>query len=161
MFQTQTALPSTSAAESYSVAGSDGNISPTAGSGPHQASGSSSPCSHSPTGGPRHPVSALKRWLSYPVRKLSFDARGGAGKAERQMCRSDDRLPPLLLSHSETQQKPQEPQHNYSVVPSEETVRHEDLAPLSGWMHGLIVWSLSYLLSRCGKMVHQVQELLL
>uniref|UniRef100_A0A665VVK7 Rho guanine nucleotide exchange factor 25 n=1 Tax=Echeneis naucrates TaxID=173247 RepID=A0A665VVK7_ECHNA len=92
------------ARESYSMAGSDGSITPSVGSVPHQASGSSSPCSHSSSGGSRHPVSALKKWLTNPIRKLSIDARGGvAGKVERQMCRSDGKQPPLLLSHSETE----------------------------------------------------------
>ncbi|XP_076613288.1 rho guanine nucleotide exchange factor 25 isoform X2 [Chaetodon auriga] len=104
-------------AESYSVAGSDGSIPPSAGSVPHQASGSSSPCSHSSSGGSRLPVSALKKWLTNPVRKLSSDARGGAGKVEKQMCRSDRRQP-SLLSHSERQPRPLEPQDNYTILPS-------------------------------------------
>uniref|UniRef100_A0A4W6EH81 Rho guanine nucleotide exchange factor 25 n=1 Tax=Lates calcarifer TaxID=8187 RepID=A0A4W6EH81_LATCA len=96
--------------ESYSVAAcSDNSMAPTVGSVPHQASGSSSPCSHASSGGSRHPVSALKKWLTNPVRKLSSDARGGAGKVEKQMCRSDGRQLPLLLSHSEAQPRPLEP----------------------------------------------------
>ncbi|XP_061833636.2 rho guanine nucleotide exchange factor 25 isoform X1 [Nerophis lumbriciformis] len=67
-------------AESYSVATIDGTISPVA----RQPSGSSSPSS----GGSRRPVSTLKKWLTSPVRKLSSDARGEAGRA------------PSLLSHS-------------------------------------------------------------
>uniref|UniRef100_A0A665VW56 Rho guanine nucleotide exchange factor 25 n=1 Tax=Echeneis naucrates TaxID=173247 RepID=A0A665VW56_ECHNA len=115
------------ARESYSMAGSDGSITPSVGSVPHQASGSSSPCSHSSSGGSRHPVSALKKWLTNPIRKLSIDARGGvAGKVERQMCRSDGKQPPLLLSHSETE-RPLEPHGNNSVLPSGDTVRHTDL----------------------------------
>ncbi|XP_029357658.1 rho guanine nucleotide exchange factor 25 isoform X2 [Echeneis naucrates] len=110
------------ARESYSMAGSDGSITPSVGSVPHQASGSSSPCSHSSSGGSRHPVSALKKWLTNPIRKLSIDARGGvAGKVERQMCRSDGKQPPLLLSHSETE-RPLEPHGNNSVLPSGDTV---------------------------------------
>uniref|UniRef100_A0A3Q0QPU5 Rho guanine nucleotide exchange factor 25 n=1 Tax=Amphilophus citrinellus TaxID=61819 RepID=A0A3Q0QPU5_AMPCI len=70
--------------ESYSVAGSNGSITPSVGSVPHQASGSSSPCSHSSSGGSRHPVSTLKKWLTNPVRKLSSDARSGVGKGEKQ-----------------------------------------------------------------------------
>ncbi|XP_071350536.1 rho guanine nucleotide exchange factor 25 [Trachinotus anak] len=115
-------------AESYSMAGSDGSITPSVGSVPHQASGSSSPCSHSSSGGSRHPVSALKKWLTNPVRKLSSDARGGAGKVEKQMCRSDGRQPPLLLSHSEAQQRPLEPHGNYNILPSGDTVWRDSLS---------------------------------
>uniref|UniRef100_UPI0037E81008 rho guanine nucleotide exchange factor 25 n=1 Tax=Semicossyphus pulcher TaxID=241346 RepID=UPI0037E81008 len=109
-------------AESYSVAGGDGSIPPSVGSAPHQASGSSSPCSHSSSGGSRHPVSALKKWLTNPVRKLSSDGRGGAGKAEKQMCRSDVRQPALLLSHSEAQLRPLEPHDSYTILPSGDVV---------------------------------------
>ncbi|XP_074489740.1 rho guanine nucleotide exchange factor 25 isoform X1 [Sebastes fasciatus] len=109
-------------AESYTVAGSTGSITPSVGPVLHQASGSSSPCSHSLSGGSRHPVSALKKWLTNPVRKLSSDARGGAGKAEKQMCRSDRRQPPSLLSHSGTQPRPLEPHDNYTILPSGDTV---------------------------------------
>nr|XP_046239855.1 rho guanine nucleotide exchange factor 25 isoform X2 [Scatophagus argus] len=114
-------------AESYSVAGSDGSIPPSMGSVPHQASGSSSPCSHSSSGGSRHPVSALKKWLTNPVRKLSSDARGGAGKVEKQMCRSDRRQLPSLLSHSETQPRPLEPHDSYTILPSGDTVQKDDV----------------------------------
>uniref|UniRef100_A0A3P8R849 Rho guanine nucleotide exchange factor 25 n=1 Tax=Astatotilapia calliptera TaxID=8154 RepID=A0A3P8R849_ASTCA len=98
------------ARESYSVAGSDGSITPSVGSVPHQASGGSSPCSHSSSGGSRHPVTTLKKWLTNPVRKLSSDARSGAGKGEKQMFGSDGRQPMLILSHTETQQRPMESQ---------------------------------------------------
>lgn len=108
-------------AESYSVAGSDGSIGPSAGSVPHQPSASSSPCSHSPPGAPRHPVSTLKKWLTNPVRKLSIDARGGTGKAEKQMSRSDERQPPLLVSHSEAQQTPAEPHNSHTILSSGDT----------------------------------------
>ncbi|XP_051271762.1 rho guanine nucleotide exchange factor 25 isoform X2 [Dicentrarchus labrax] len=113
-------------AESYSVAGSDGSIPPSVGPVPHQASGSSSPCSHS-SGGSRHPVSALKKWLTNPVRKLSSDGRGGAGKVEKQMCRSDVRQPPSLLSHSETLPRPLQPHDNYTILPSGDTVSKDGL----------------------------------
>ncbi|KAM6948078.1 rho guanine nucleotide exchange factor 25 isoform 2-T2 [Lycodopsis pacificus] len=109
-------------AESYSVAGSTGSITPSVGPVPHQASGSSSPCSHSSSGGSRHPVSTLKKWLTNPVRKLSSDTRGGTGKVEKQMCRSDRRQPPSLLSHSETQPRPLEPKDNNTILPSGDTV---------------------------------------
>lgn len=108
-------------AESYSVAGSNGSITPSVGSVPHQASGSSSPCSHSSSGGSRHPVSTLKKWLTNPVRKLSSDARSGAGKGEKQMFGSDGRQPPLILSHSETQQRPMEMHNNYTILTSGDT----------------------------------------
>ncbi|XP_042359789.1 rho guanine nucleotide exchange factor 25 [Plectropomus leopardus] len=109
-------------AESYSVTVRTGSITPSVGPVPHQASGSSSPCSHSSSGGSRHPVSALKKWLTNPVRKLSTDARGGAGKVEKQMCRSDGRQPPSLLSHSETQPRPLEPHDSYTILPCGDTV---------------------------------------
>ncbi len=124
-------FPSLSAAESYSVAGSDGSIPPSVGSVPHQASCSSSPCSHSSSGGSRHPVSALKKWLTNPVRKLSSDGRVGAGKVEKQMCRSDGRQQPSLLSHSETQPRPLEPHHNYTILPSRDMVRLKTDRPSS------------------------------
>ncbi|XP_028430627.1 rho guanine nucleotide exchange factor 25 isoform X1 [Perca flavescens] len=114
-------------AESYSVAGSAVSITPSMGPVPHQASGSSSPCSHSSSGGSRHPVSALKKWLTNPVRKLSSDARGGAGKVEKQMCRSDRRQPPLLFSHNETQPRPLEPHNNYTILSSGDTVLKDSL----------------------------------
>ncbi|KAM9859669.1 rho guanine nucleotide exchange factor 25 isoform 2-T2 [Aulostomus maculatus] len=104
--------------ETYSVAGSDGSITPSAGSMPHQASGSSSPCSHSLSGGSRHPVSALKKWLTNPVRKLSSDGRGGAGKVEKQMHRSDGRQLPSLLSHGEAPSWPLDQHDNYTILPS-------------------------------------------
>ncbi|XP_029008040.1 rho guanine nucleotide exchange factor 25 isoform X3 [Betta splendens] len=77
-------------AESYSAAGSDGSRAPSC-SGPHQASGGSSPGSRGSSSASRRPVSALKRWLSSPVRRLSADARGAAGKTERQAPRPDRR----------------------------------------------------------------------
>uniref|UniRef100_A0A3Q3JXV4 Rho guanine nucleotide exchange factor 25 n=1 Tax=Monopterus albus TaxID=43700 RepID=A0A3Q3JXV4_MONAL len=105
-------------AESYSVVGSDGSTAPSVSSGAHQASRSSSPCSHSSSGGSRHPVSALKKWLTMPVCKLSSDARGGAGKVEKQMCRSVRRHSPSFLSHSEAQLRPLEPKDSYTIFPS-------------------------------------------
>ncbi|XP_029906976.1 rho guanine nucleotide exchange factor 25 isoform X2 [Myripristis murdjan] len=105
--------------EPYSVAGSEGSITPSVGSAPHQASGNSSPCSHSPSGGSRHPVSALKKWLTNPVRKLSSDARGGGVKSEKQMCRIDGRQPPSLISHgSQAQGKTQDIQ---TILPFSDT----------------------------------------
>nr|XP_019941859.1 PREDICTED: rho guanine nucleotide exchange factor 25-like isoform X2 [Paralichthys olivaceus] len=114
--------------ESYSVAGSDGSITPSAGPVPHHASGNSSPCSHSSSGGSRHPVSALKKWLTNPVRKLSSDARGGAGKSDKQMCKADGKQPPLLLSHNVAQLRPLEPHTNYSILPSGDTMWGDGLS---------------------------------
>ncbi|XP_034079613.1 rho guanine nucleotide exchange factor 25 isoform X3 [Gymnodraco acuticeps] len=111
-------------AESYSVAG--GSITPSGGPVPLQVSGSSSPCSHSPSAASRHPVSALKKWLTNPVRKLSSDARAGAGKVEKQMFRSDSRPPQSLLSHSEAQQRPLEPHDSYTILPSADTLVWKD-----------------------------------
>ncbi|XP_028303138.1 rho guanine nucleotide exchange factor 25 isoform X2 [Gouania willdenowi] len=104
-------------AESYTVTCSDGCTAPATGPVPRQPSGSSSPCSHS-SGGPRHPVSALKKWLTNPVRKLSSDARSGAGKTEKQMSKSDGRQPPLFLSQSERQQKPLKSLDSCTAFPS-------------------------------------------
>ncbi|KAL6111531.1 arhgef25 [Pungitius sinensis] len=110
-------------AESYSVAGSTGSITPSSvGHVPHQASGGSSPCSHSSAGGPRHPVSTLKKWLTNPVRKLGADAKGGGGRIEKQMCSLERRQPPLLLSQCETQRKPLEPHDNNTILLSGDTV---------------------------------------
>ncbi|XP_035486319.1 rho guanine nucleotide exchange factor 25 isoform X2 [Scophthalmus maximus] len=114
--------------ESYSVAGSDGSVTPSGGSVPHHASGSSSPCSHSPSGGSRHPVSALKKWLTNPVRKLSSDTRGGAGKVEKQMCRSDRRPPPSPPSHNEAQPRSLEPHVNHNILPSGDMMWRDSLS---------------------------------
>ncbi|XP_034547613.1 rho guanine nucleotide exchange factor 25 isoform X2 [Notolabrus celidotus] len=113
--------------ESYTVTGRDGSIPPSVGSVPRQASGSSSPCSHSSSGGSRHPVSALKKWLTNPVRKLSSDARGGVGKMEKQMCRLDGRQAPLLLSHTQTQLGPLEPHDRGTILPCGDTVWRDGL----------------------------------
>ncbi|XP_017271150.1 rho guanine nucleotide exchange factor 25 isoform X2 [Kryptolebias marmoratus] len=109
-------------AESYSVAGSEGSIAPSVGSAAHQASGSTSPCSHSSSGGSRHPVSALKKWLTNPVRKLSSDPRSGAGKAEKQMFRPDGKDQSSTLSHSETQQSSVEMNKNHIILSSDHDV---------------------------------------
>ncbi|KAM3620980.1 uncharacterized protein V6R79_004449 [Siganus canaliculatus] len=114
------------AAESYSVACSDGGLPPSVGSVPHQASGSSSPCSHS-SGGSRHPVNALKKWLTNPIRKLSSDARGGVGKVEKQMSMSDRSQPPSLLSHGEAQPRPLETHDSYTILPSADPVWKDSL----------------------------------
>lgn len=108
-------------AESYSVACSEVSIPPSSGSVPRRRSGSSSLCSHSSSGGSRHPVSALKKWLANPIRKPSSDA---AGKVETKARGSErSRPPPLLLSHAETQPRPLESPCSYAALPSGETVR--------------------------------------
>lgn len=117
------------AAESYSVARSSsggGSVPPPAGSAPQQGSADSSPGSHSSSVGSRHPVSALKKWLSNPVRKLSADARGGVGKVEKQMCRSDRGQWQSLLSHSATQPRPLEAPDKGTIVPAGDTVSLEN-----------------------------------
>ncbi|XP_077429388.1 rho guanine nucleotide exchange factor 25 isoform X2 [Vanacampus margaritifer] len=110
--------------ESYSVATVDGTINPTLGPAPHQASGSSSPGS----GGSRHPVSALKKWLTSPVRKLSSDARGGAGRVDKQMRGSDGRRRPSLLSHGGAQLRPLDLRDgDFMILSSADAVSKDDL----------------------------------
>ncbi|MEQ2287868.1 hypothetical protein AMECASPLE_017102 [Ameca splendens] len=106
-----------SRAESYSVAGSEGSIAPSVGSLTHQASCSTSPCSHSSSGASRHPVSALKKWLTNPVRKLSSDPTGGTGKAEKQTFKAEGKQMSFL--HSEAQQSSLEMHNNYTILSSE------------------------------------------
>ncbi|CAL8335673.1 unnamed protein product [Lota lota] len=69
----------------YSLAANgEGSASSSAGSMAQQASGTSS--SLPSPGGTRRPVSALKKWLTNPARKLSFDrggGRGGLGKSDK------------------------------------------------------------------------------
>lgn len=149
---------------------SDGSITPSVGPVPHQASGSSSPCSHTSSGGSRHPVSALKKWLTNPVRKLSSDARGGAGKVEKQMYRSDGRQPPSLCSHGEAQPRPLEQHNNYTILPTgdQDMVRPRDFNlmytfNLSEETLFMLVCDALLLkqLHRCGKTVCRGQHLLL
>lgn len=111
--------PPSLTAESYSVAGSEGSIAPSVGSAAHQASGSTSPCSHSSSGGSRHPVSTLKKWLTNPVRKLSSDPRSGAGKAEKQRFRPNGKDQPSPTSNTETQQSSLEMNKNYIILSSD------------------------------------------
>uniref|UniRef100_A0A673X2K8 Rho guanine nucleotide exchange factor 25 n=1 Tax=Salmo trutta TaxID=8032 RepID=A0A673X2K8_SALTR len=92
--------------ESYSVAGSEGSITPSVGSVSPQASGISSPCSPSSPAGSRHSVSALKKWLTNPVRKLSVGGgggvKGGGGcKEDRQVHRLDGKHPSPLLPNGQ------------------------------------------------------------
>ncbi|XP_048873886.1 rho guanine nucleotide exchange factor 25 isoform X1 [Brienomyrus brachyistius] len=80
----------TGAAESYSVAGSEGSISTSVASLPPQASGGSAPGSP----GSRRSISTLKKWLTNPVRKLSAGPSSGGSKGERTVCRTDGTKPP-------------------------------------------------------------------
>ncbi|CAB1315021.1 unnamed protein product [Coregonus sp. 'balchen'] len=108
--------------ESYSVAGSEGSITPSVGSVPPQASGSSSPCSPSSPGGSRHSVSALKKWLTNPVHKLSVGGgegvEGGGGcKEDRLVHRLDGKHPSPLLPNGQALVRPLEQGENYSILP--------------------------------------------
>lgn len=108
------------------MAASEASVPPSVGSVPHQGSGSSGPCVHSSSGGSRHPINTLKKWLTNPVRKLSSDSGGRAGKVDKQMCWSDRRQPLSLLSHSETQLRPLVSSDNYTILTSGDTVRLQD-----------------------------------
>ncbi|CAB1353765.1 unnamed protein product [Coregonus sp. 'balchen'] len=114
--------------ESYSVAGSEGSITPSVGSIAHQASGSTRPCSPSSPGGSRHSVSALKKWLTMPVRKLSV-GRGG-GKGVRQVHRLDGKQPSPHLPLGQALGRPLEQGENYTILPCTDG----DL----GWNDGLV-----------------------
>ncbi|XP_014022626.1 rho guanine nucleotide exchange factor 25 isoform X2 [Salmo salar] len=108
--------------ESYSVAGSEGSITPSVGSVAPQASGISSPCSPSSPGGSRHSVSALKKWLTNPVRKLSVGGgggvKGGGGcKEDRQVHRLDGKHPSPLLPNGQALGRPLEQGENYTILP--------------------------------------------
>ncbi|XP_055725389.1 rho guanine nucleotide exchange factor 25-like isoform X2 [Salvelinus fontinalis] len=107
--------------ESYSVAGSEGSITPSVGSVAPQASGISSPCSPSSPGGSRHSVSALKKWLTNPVRKLSVGGgggvKGGGGcKEDRQVHRLDGKRPSPLLPNGQALGRPLEQGENYTIL---------------------------------------------
>ncbi|XP_019736546.1 rho guanine nucleotide exchange factor 25 isoform X3 [Hippocampus comes] len=107
-------------AESYSVATVDSTINLALGSAPHRASGSSSPGS----GRSRHPVSALKKWLTSPVRKLSSDAGGGMARVDKQMCRRQ----PSLLSHSGVQPRPLDLyDSDFMIIPSTDAAWNDRL----------------------------------
>ncbi|XP_019736545.1 rho guanine nucleotide exchange factor 25 isoform X2 [Hippocampus comes] len=106
--------------ESYSVATVDSTINLALGSAPHRASGSSSPGS----GRSRHPVSALKKWLTSPVRKLSSDAGGGMARVDKQMCRRQ----PSLLSHSGVQPRPLDLyDSDFMIIPSTDAAWNDRL----------------------------------
>lgn len=108
------------------MAGSEASIPPSGGSVLRRGSRSSSPCSLSPSGGSRHPVTALKKWLTNPVRKANPDAAEEVGKVEGEARGSErSHLPPPLppLSHGEMQPRPLESPHYDAVLPSGETVR--------------------------------------
>ncbi|XP_051933153.1 rho guanine nucleotide exchange factor 25 isoform X2 [Hippocampus zosterae] len=110
--------------ESYSVATVDSTINLALGSAPHRASGSSSPGS----GRSRHPVSALKKWLTSPVRKLSSDAGGGTARVDKQMCRSDKRQQPSLLSNGGAQPRPLDLyDSDFMIIPSTDAAWNDRL----------------------------------
>uniref|UniRef100_H3DAS3 Rho guanine nucleotide exchange factor 25 n=1 Tax=Tetraodon nigroviridis TaxID=99883 RepID=H3DAS3_TETNG len=104
-------------ADSYSVACSEASIPPSAGSAPCQRSGSSSPCSQASSGGSRHPVSALKKWLANPVRKPNSDAAGKVETEESERSTTPSPLP----RHAETWPRPLESPCSYAALPSGET----------------------------------------
>ncbi|KAM6979893.1 rho guanine nucleotide exchange factor 25-like [Aplochiton taeniatus] len=113
--------------ETYAVAGSEGSISPTVGSMSPQASGSSSPISPSSPGGSRRSVSALKKWLTNPVRKLSSGTGGGGGrgggsggKCQKQELRLEVTQPSILLPDGHIQERHLEPGENYTILPCTE-----------------------------------------
>uniref|UniRef100_A0A8C8I3P3 Rho guanine nucleotide exchange factor 25 n=1 Tax=Oncorhynchus tshawytscha TaxID=74940 RepID=A0A8C8I3P3_ONCTS len=101
--------------ESYSAAGSEGSITPSVGSIAPQASGSSRPCSPSSPGESRHSVSALKKWLTMPVCKLSVG--GGDGKGVRQVHRLDGKQPSTHLPLGQALGRPLEQGENYTILP--------------------------------------------
>uniref|UniRef100_A0A8C7CG62 Rho guanine nucleotide exchange factor 25 n=1 Tax=Oncorhynchus kisutch TaxID=8019 RepID=A0A8C7CG62_ONCKI len=101
--------------ESYSAAGSEGSITPSVGSIAPQASGSSRPCSPSSPGESRHSVSALKKWLTMPVCKLSVG--GGDGKGVRQVHRLDRKQPSTHLPLDQALGRPLEQGENYTILP--------------------------------------------
>ncbi|XP_070967238.1 rho guanine nucleotide exchange factor 25-like isoform X2 [Oncorhynchus clarkii lewisi] len=114
--------------ESYSAAGSEGSITPSVGSIAPQASGSSRPCSPSSPGGSRHSVSALKKWLTMPVCKLSVG--GGDGKGVNQVHRLDGKQPSTHLPLGQALGRPLEQGENYTILPCTDG----DL----GWNDGLV-----------------------
>uniref|UniRef100_A0A8C7CK89 Rho guanine nucleotide exchange factor 25 n=1 Tax=Oncorhynchus kisutch TaxID=8019 RepID=A0A8C7CK89_ONCKI len=95
---------SLSSVESYSAAGSEGSITPSVGSIAPQASGES-----------RHSVSALKKWLTMPVCKLSVG--GGDGKGVRQVHRLDRKQPSTHLPLDQALGRPLEQGENYTILP--------------------------------------------
>uniref|UniRef100_A0A4W5QXV7 Rho guanine nucleotide exchange factor 25 n=1 Tax=Hucho hucho TaxID=62062 RepID=A0A4W5QXV7_9TELE len=106
--------------ESYSVAGSEGSITPSIGSLTPQTSGISSPCSPSSPGGSRHSVSALKKLLTNPVRKLSVGGGGGVEggggcKEDRQVHRLDGKNSSPLLPNGLALGRPLEHGENYTI----------------------------------------------
>ncbi|XP_036806293.1 rho guanine nucleotide exchange factor 25 isoform X2 [Oncorhynchus mykiss] len=101
--------------ESYSAAGSEGSITLSVGSIAPQASGSSRPCSPSSPGGSRHSVSALKKWLTMPVCKLSVG--GGDGKGVNQVHRLDGKQPSTHLPLGQALGRPLEQGENYTILP--------------------------------------------
>ncbi|XP_008411879.1 rho guanine nucleotide exchange factor 25 isoform X2 [Poecilia reticulata] len=133
--------------DSYSAAGSEGSISTSVASLPPQPSGSSAPSSPSS----RRSVSALTKWLTNPVRKLSA---GSTVKGDRQVRKLEGKTPPLS-SQSQNQSQdlfsPVRPDEAFTILPvtqreqewkdglaSPEDLSPESLQP-SGFMTSLPV----------------------
>ncbi|XP_027871909.1 rho guanine nucleotide exchange factor 25 isoform X1 [Xiphophorus couchianus] len=133
--------------DSYSAAGSEGSISTSVASLPPQPSGSSAPSSPSS----RRSVSALTKWLTNPVRKLST---GSTVKGDRQVRKLEGKTPPLS-SQSQNQSQdlfsPVRPDEAFTILPvthreqewkdglaSPEDLSPESLQP-SGFMTALPV----------------------
>ncbi|XP_043968391.1 rho guanine nucleotide exchange factor 25 isoform X4 [Gambusia affinis] len=129
--------------DSYSAAGSEGSISTSVASLPPQPSGSSAPSSPSS----RRSVSALTKWLTNPVRKLSA---GSTVKGDRQVRKLEGKTPPLS-SQSQELFSPVRPDEAFTILPvthreqewkdglaSPEDLSPESLQP-SGFMTALPV----------------------
>lgn len=128
-------------ADSYSAAGSEGSISTSVASLPPQPSGSSAPSSPSS----RRSVSALTKWLTNPVRKLSA---GSTVKGDRQVRKLEGKTPPLS-SQSQNQSQdlfsPVRPDEAFTILPvtHREQVRtssityHQDVF-FNLWSHELV-----------------------
>ncbi|XP_054905802.1 rho guanine nucleotide exchange factor 25 isoform X2 [Poeciliopsis prolifica] len=111
--------------DSYSAAGSEGSISTSVASLPPQPSGSSAPSSPSS----RRSVSALTKWLTNPVRKLSA---GSTAKVDRQVRKLEGKTPPLS-SQNQSQDlfSPVRPDEAFTILP----VTHRE--QFKEWKDGL------------------------
>ncbi|XP_014848795.1 PREDICTED: rho guanine nucleotide exchange factor 25-like isoform X2 [Poecilia mexicana] len=116
--------------DSYSAAGSEGSISTSVASLPPQPSGSSAPSSPSS----RRSVSALTKWLTNPVRKLSA---GSTVKGDRQVRKLEGKTPPLSSQSQNQSQDLFSPEWK-DGLDSPEDLSPESLQP-SGFMTALPV----------------------
>ncbi|XP_008411881.1 rho guanine nucleotide exchange factor 25 isoform X3 [Poecilia reticulata] len=116
--------------DSYSAAGSEGSISTSVASLPPQPSGSSAPSSPSS----RRSVSALTKWLTNPVRKLSA---GSTVKGDRQVRKLEGKTPPLSSQSQNQSQDLFSPEWKDGLA-SPEDLSPESLQP-SGFMTSLPV----------------------